>query len=170
MLEQAIRSQQRSVHHHRWTIVILSVLVFVLSAFFYYKAPMQELISRMGIVLMIGGVIVRITIEVISRKRSNSIKYSIDARSAMEKTSVFYQWRKKIHGPVTITIVALYSLGFYMLTPEFATYLPLKWVIIMDVGYIPMAIILIFFIKKGINDEMERLRAVAELQEELNVE
>lgn len=167
MLQLAIRSQQRSNHHHWWTIVILSVLALGLSAFFYYLAPMQELVSRIGIVLMIGGVVVRIIIELASRKRSSSIKFSVDAKSAVEKTSSFYQWRKKIHGPVTVTILALYSLGFYLLTPEFATYLPLKWVIIFDVGYIPMAIVLILGIKRGIDDEMAHLKAVTELQTEL---
>lgn len=167
MLRLARNSQRQSNSHHYWNISILSVVVVVLSWFFYYKAPMQDLISRVGIVLMIGGLLVRIAIEWISRIRNGRIRYSSATKETAAQAAKFYHWRKKIHGPVTITILILYSVGFFLLTPEFARHLPMKWVIIMDVSFVPIAIMLFFSIRSGIRKEMKQLRVLTELETEL---
>jgi hypothetical protein len=65
-----------------------------------------------------------------------------------------------IHGPVTISILLLYTIGFYMLTPEFSRYFSLPVMILIDVSYIAGAAIVGIAIRHGIAKEMTILNAI----------
>ncbi|MBQ4822114.1 hypothetical protein [Aquimarina sp. MMG016] len=156
-----------STKFHYGNIIVLSLLVVMLIAFFYFLAPVQEILSRIGVGLMIGGIVVRILIEAISVSKAKKIDMVDNAIKNTEDTIAFHDYRKRIHGPVTIVIIILYSIGFYMISPEFSKYFDTWQMILMDVSYIFIAIILIFFIRKSVIKEMKTLSEIIELKKEM---
>ena len=167
IIEKAKKNKKSVLYAHYGNMLILTLTLIMITAFFYYVTSFQDLISKIGVVFMIGGLALRILIEWVSSIRSKQMDLTKHANSSMNSLLQFYQFRKKIHGPVTISIVGLYTLGFYMLTPEFSKYIDLHWMIIMDVGYVIGAIILIIFIRKGIKKEMEELAEIVQMKKEL---
>lgn len=153
---------------HIWNAAILGFVVIGLAAFFYYVAPMQETLSRVGIGLMIGGLIVRIIIELISHQKATHIDYAAASNESAAQAKNFYAFRKKIHGPVTITIIALYTIGFYALTPEFSRHFSTFWMWMMDGSYVIIAVILFWGIRKGVVQEMKNLQQINDLQQSIN--
>ncbi|MBL6446155.1 hypothetical protein JMN32_07540 [Fulvivirga sp. 29W222] len=163
----AMQNHSKSKKFHLGNVAILALVCIGISLFFYFIAPMQEAISRLGIVLMVGGLVVRIVIELVSHRKADQIEFNVDTKTTALQASKFYNWRKRIHGPVTVTIVSLYSLGFYLLTPEFLDYIPKFWVVIMDIGYVIIAVILTIVIYTGIKKEMAALREIKDIRSEL---
>jgi len=168
MLQSILKHQAASKHTHLMNILILSITVIGLMAFFYFLAPMQETLSRVGIVLMIGGLLVRIIIELVSHRKAGQIDYSKNSSFSAKQTSDFFSYRKKIHGPVTFIIITLYTIGFYSLTPEFSNYFSTFWLWMMDGSYLIIGIILFLVIRKGVVQEMKDLQRINDLQSSLN--
>jgi hypothetical protein len=61
-------------------------------------------------------------------------------------------------------ILVIYSIGFYMLTPEFLKYLSVEMVIFYDVIYLVMILFLFFQFRKGIKKEMTNLELTIDLK------
>ena len=148
-------------------ILILTATMVVIAAFFRYVAPLRELLSHIGITLMIGGLAARITIELYSIYLSSKVDLSETALKTTDQVFRFYRFRKVIHSPVTITIVALYTIGFYLLTPEFSRYFSLPMMALIDGSYVVGAIVLIWQIRKGIRKEMLDLKDIHDIQTNL---
>lgn len=161
---QAAAKKKSALVAHYGNAGVLTVTVILLMFYFYYLYNFQDILSNIGINLMIGGLILRIAIEIFSAIRSTSINVSDTAAQSLQKSVAFHEFRKRIHGPVTIIIFALYFVGFYMLSPEFSRYISIGWMIIMDVGALVVAALLIFFIRKGIKQELKDLEKMVELQ------
>jgi hypothetical protein len=153
-------------------IKVLNILVLFLTlvgieAFFLYVAKFNALISHIGSALMIGGLLLRIIIECLSIYLSLQIdlsKASIDTNKSFLE---FYKFRKHIHGPVTITILMVYTVGFYMLTPEFSLFFSFPMMVLIDLSYIVGALIVGFAIRKAIKNEMLHLNEIRKLQEQM---
>ncbi|WP_271766281.1 hypothetical protein [Aquimarina algiphila] len=156
-----------SVQFHYGNIAVLSVTLIGIAAFFYFLAPVQEILSRIGVVLMLGGLLTRIVIECISVSKSKKIDVIDNVLKTTNNTIAFYKFRKQIHGPVTIIILALYTIGFYMITPEFSLYFSTWKMILIDVSYIIGAIIFISFIRKSIKKEIKTLLEIIELRNKM---
>ena len=173
-LESAIANiadkKKSSTKFHYGNIIVLSITVIGLLAFFYFLAPVQEWPSRVGVGLMVGGLITRIIIEWISVSKSKKINMAHKALQATEDTITFYNFRKKIHNPVTITIIILYSIGFYMISPEFSKYFDLWQMVLMDVSYVVIAAVLIIYIRKSVIKEMRMLSEIIEIKKEMQEE
>ena len=155
---------------HYGNALVLSATVIMLIFYFYYLYHFQMTLSHIGYNLMIGGLVVRIGIEIFSVFRSKRISISDTAIHSLENSIAFYQFRRRIHGPVTIFIFALYFVGFYMLTPEFSKYISLTGVILMDISALVVAAVLILFIRRGILQELRDLEKIVELQKSLTKE
>ena len=168
IIKLAEQKRKNNLYFHYGNIGVLTGVLIMISLCFHFLFPFRETLSKTGIALMTGGLAVRILIEIFSTIRSLKIDLSEPALKTTDSTLKFYQFRKKIHGPVTYTIVGLYTLGFYMLTPEFAKYIDTVWMAVIDCSYILGAIILVHNIGKGIKKEMEDLRSIIGLQKELN--
>lgn len=164
MFHKAQSSYDKSKKDHIANTIILGLVVVGLVLFFYYLAPLQDGLSRAGIGFMIGGLLLRIVIEIISHAKAAKIMYSKSAAESTGSAAVFYKWRKSIHGPITFAIVMLYSIGWYMLTPEFMRYIDLKYIYLMDIGYLFIMIILFLTIRKGVLKELRQLKALQELE------
>lgn len=152
---------------HYGNAIVLSVTVIFLIFYFYYLYHFQDLLSKIGYNLMIGGLILRIVIEVFSALRSKQIKISDITTASLHNSVAFLEFRKRIHGPVTIVIFILYFIGFYMLTPEFSRYISLKWLLIMDISALFIAVMLMYFIRRGIRQEMEHLENMITIHKSL---
>ena len=159
------KKMKKASNMHIGTLAILSITFIGLVLFFYFLAPLQDTLSHIGIFLMLGGLLLRISIEIISFKKSKQI----DLGKSVEKTNSryleFYKYRKNIHGRITISILIAYTIGYYLLMPEFGQYFGQAMLIILIISYIPAFMIFGFSIRKSIRDEM---RYLDELLEERN--
>jgi hypothetical protein len=165
---QLAKSKKKTIlDFHYGNIVVLSITFIVIGLFFFYVTPFRDILSRIGVGLMLGGLLLRIIIEVFSIMKSKKVQLTNDSSSTTDDAIAFYAFRKKVHGPVTITIVVLYMLGFFFLSPEFSRYIPMKWMIIMDGSFVIGAFILIWVIRKGIKDEMTNLEELIEVRKEM---
>jgi uncharacterized membrane protein YqjE len=72
-----------------------------------------------------------------------------------------------MNGPVTVSIVILYSIGFYLLTPEFSLYFSTAMMVLIDLSYILAAVIFIWSIRKAVKKEMTILNEVIHIQEDI---
>ena len=149
------------------TILILSITLIGVASFFHFLAPVQELLSRMGVGLMLGGLLIRILLEVTTTIRSKKVHIESNSLEAVNNAIAFYQFRKKVQFVVAPTIVALYTIGFYMITPEFLEYLSTEYVIFFDVLYLFLAIFLFIQIRKGVIKEVKTLQETIALKQEL---
>lgn len=168
MLRTILKNHASSKRAHLMNVLILFITVLGLTAFFYFVAPMQETLSRVGIGLMVGGLIVRIIIELVSHQKARQIDYSTNSSLSAKQAQEFFAYRKKIHGPVTFIIVALYTIGFYSLTPEFSNYFSPLWMWIIDGSYLLIGVLLFLGIRKGIVREIRDLKRIGDLQNALN--
>ncbi|WP_196891243.1 hypothetical protein [Aureivirga marina] len=149
------------------TIMILFITLVVISSFFYFVAPVKEIISRIGVGLMLGGLLFRIVIEIISiykAKRINTIESTLQAA---ENSLSFYKFRQLIHRVIAPIVVFLYTIGFFMISPEFSKYLGFWNVVFIDVFYVVIGIILFFVIRKGIQKEVQKLKDILKLKQEI---
>ncbi|WP_408032158.1 hypothetical protein [Tenacibaculum xiamenense] len=161
------KKQQENFFFYYGTILILMITCIGISLFFYYVAPVKHLLSRIGAGLMISGLIVRICIEIISIGKARKINELDDILKTTENTAKFHSYRKFIHEIIAPIIITLYTVGFFMITPEFSIYLQ-KWqVILMNISYVIIGIILFFVIRKGVQKEMKKLKEISDIKNDL---
>lgn len=164
MFSSINKKKSWSTRFHYGNIIILSLVLIGIVSFFYFVAPVQELLSRVGAGCMIGGLFIRIVIEIISVSKAKKINMTDNALQTTNDTIAFYNFRKKIHGPITIGIIVLYTVGFYMITPEFSLYFKTWKMILIDVSYIVGAIIPYIAVRKNIRKEIHILLEIIELK------
>lgn len=167
LITRAEKKKKSTMKLHFLNILILTITLAGISAFFIYVANFNLLISHIGTGLMIGGLVLRILIEFISIFIATKIDLSQTALSANSAFMKFYQFRKKIHGPVTVIILVLYTVGFYMLTPEFRQFFSLPMMVLIDISYIIGAIIFTLNIRKAIRKEMGYLNEIIKIQKDM---
>jgi hypothetical protein len=165
LIQTAEKKKRSSRQAHYATILILSLTLLGLALFFIYVAPMQQTLSRIGITLMLGGLVFRIGVEVYSLDKGHRIDWQAQPDVALQQARQYYQFRKKVHGWFTILILVLYTLGFYALVPEFRLYLSPGFMWYITLSYPVIAVVLIWQIRKGVLKEMEALRELARISE-----
>ncbi|WP_303918600.1 hypothetical protein [Draconibacterium sediminis] len=148
-------------------ITVLVVVVLALLAYFIFVAKFQLTLSKIGAILMCGSIILRIGIELASIFYAKRFDLSEAALKSNNSILNYFNFRKKIHSTVTIAIIILYSVGFYMLTPEFSHWFPLWLLILIDLSYILAAVIFSYFIRSAIRREMKALNEIKRLREDL---
>jgi hypothetical protein len=170
LVQQAKSQKRATTRFHLGNILILTLVWVLLIYYFYVLFHFEDTISRVGHGLMVWGLGIRIAIEMLSTYFSTKIDLTENAKNVNNYTLKFFRFRKFIHGPVTYTIVGLYTLGFYMLTPEFSRYFNLPTLLLIDGSYVIGAIFLVWQIRKGIRKEMEDIRKILKFQEEMQEE
>ena len=170
IIKMAEKKKKSAIQLHIGTILVLAITLAGITAFFRYVAPFEQLISRIGIGFMVSSLVVRILIELYSIYLSTNINVSDTTLKTSDDALRFYRFRKSIHGPVTITIIALYTLGFYMLTPEFSLYFSLPMMILIDLSYILGAVIFTWHIRQAIRKEMSHLSEILRLRKDITRE
>ncbi len=149
------------------TVIILLITLVVISLFFYYVAPVKNILSRIGVLLMIGSLLIRIAIELASARKLKKINTEDSALKSIETLISFHSFRKLIHSPISIIIISAYTLGFYLITPEFSLYISFWILVLIDLSYVVVAIVLFMNISKGIKKEMKTLSDMIQLREDL---
>lgn len=168
MLSVALDAHRKSKKAHRMNIIILSITCVVMAVFLTKILRLSSVISYVGTGLMLGSLVLRIVIEIYSQLKAAKIEYGFNTLHLTEHTIKFYEWRKKVHGTITILIVVLYSIGFYLLTPEFLMMYSKLVVFAIDAGYFVIAVILFFSIRAGVIKEMNYLKKIILLKSDLN--
>jgi hypothetical protein len=167
LIEAGEARKKSTLAAHYGNAAVLSVTVVGLVFYFYYLYNFQDVLSKIGYNLMIGGLTIRVLIELFSAWRSRKIKIADTAAISLQNSVAFHQFRKRIHGPVTMFIFVAYFIGFYMLTPEFYRHISLLWLVLMDASALIVAVVLIYFIRRGIRQELRDLEKMMELQRSL---
>jgi hypothetical protein len=167
IINQAKERQRSSLFAHFGNIAIMTGVMLLVAFFFLYLYPVGALLSKAGVYIMIGGLAIRITVEAFSVARSRRIDVSDAAAKAAGDALEFYNFRRRVHGPVTLVCVGLYIIGWFMLSPEYSRYMPTLWLIAMDLGFVIMAVILIVVIRKGLRKEIADLYRIVELRRQL---
>lgn len=174
VIEDIIKTAQKkmkSTIRLQWsTIIILAITLIIISIFFKYMTQFNQTISHVGTGLMLGGLIVRILLELISIFLSYKINLADTALKSSHDTMSYFRFRKIMNGPVTISIVILYSIGFYMLTPEFSLYFTTPMMVLIDVSYILGAILFTWSIRMAVKKEMTILNEILRIQEDITRE
>ena len=149
------------------TIIILMITLIAVSLFFYYLAPVEQMLSRIGAGLMITGLVFRIIIEIISINKAKRINKLDKTLLTVDNTFSFHQFRKTIHQIYSPIIIGLYSIGFYIIFPEFMLYMSTWMIWFIGTSYLIMGIVLFILIRKGVVDEMKKLTDIMELKKDI---
>ncbi|NSL86182.1 hypothetical protein ECE50_005045 [Chitinophaga sp. Mgbs1] len=119
-IELKARVQAKAIKaKHRWTIIIISVTVLVLAAYFIRIAAYSDRILFTGLGIMITMLLLRIIMEYRSIRKLNTLSAETSFTEYADKLQAFYQWRKKIHLVLTPIVYGLYIAGFILLLPVF---------------------------------------------------
>jgi len=165
--QKAIANKRSSVIFQYTNIAILFSLTVIIYLYLGIWFPYHTTIGQTGVWLMTGSLLIRVIIEWLSILRSKQIRLDAQVLESTKTTLKYYQFRKTIHGPVTFIIVAIYTAGFYMLMPEFTSHAPVWLSLLVMISYPVGAVILIYQIRKGIKKEMDELKELAELQDNI---
>ena len=162
--QKAAARKRSSILFQYANIAILLALAVIIYLFLGLWFPYKTTLGKTGVLLMTGSLLVRVIIEAGSIIRTRKIRLDSALLQNTKDTLDYYLFRKKIHGPVTIIIVAVYSIGFYMLMPEFGKHVPTWLLLITMLSYPIGAVFIIFQIRKGIKKEINELLDLVELQ------
>jgi len=162
------KHQMRSATRLQLTgILILVIVAAGLWAFFIYVARFRQTLSHVGAGLMIGGLIVRIITELFSIYFSTRINLADPALKTNNDSLRYFRFRRIVNGPFTTGILILYTIGFYMLTPEFSLYFSTPILIMIDLSYLLAALIFTWFIRNAVKKEMGILKEVLRITNDL---
>ncbi len=168
VLEKAQAFNKSSIRFQYGNVFILSLtLVFYVICFNKFLLY-GTLLSKTGFLLMSVPLTVRIIAEIISIAKGQSIKMYEDALQHNQQLIDYTAFRKWMHGPVTYTIMGLYTLGYYFIMVEFSELVPLWLILVLCAAYPVVASFLIIQIRKGIKKEMEQLRWLSAFQNEIS--
>lgn len=106
-------------HNYIGTTVILSITVGILVAYFLWISFYGWSLFTIGISLMIGMLVWRIALELISIKRFSRIKPDGAFIIYSERITTYHVWRKKVHLIFTPVIYLSYIIGFIFLLQAF---------------------------------------------------
>ncbi|MEO1654763.1 MAG: hypothetical protein AAFU64_14545 [Bacteroidota bacterium] len=167
LIDQAQQKKRQSIVLQFTAIMVLSGTLLVLIIFFNWFAPLKNGLSLLGKGLMQAVLLIRILVEVYSIYRAQRIEIVTNAYKSNQEQLAYYQYRKKLHGSFTIGLLAIYSLGFLMLGPEFSWHFNTLGMLLIYGSYLPAALITTYFIRKGIRDEMKVQKELLRIQQEL---
>lgn len=163
----AEKNKRNTINIHLGTIAILTITLIGISCFFIFVAPVKQILSLIGVGLMTGSLMIRIMIEIYSLIISQRLDLTESALKNSDATIAFYKFRNQIHGPAMITILIFYTIGFYMLTPEFSVYLSFNMMIFIHLSYLVGAVVVGFSIRNSIKKEMLSLQEILRLKNKL---
>lgn len=156
------QKQKENFSFYYGTIIILTITLIAISLFFYYMAPVKETLSRIGAGLMITGLAFRILIEIVSVIKAKRINKLDKTLQTVDNSLNFHQFRKTIHQVYSPIIIV-----FYIIFPEFMLYMSVLMIWFIGISYLIMGTVLFIIIRKGVVDEMQKLRDIMELKKDI---
>ncbi|NRB61025.1 MAG: hypothetical protein HRU50_13930 [Winogradskyella sp.] len=162
--EKIGRINSDNIKFYYGTLMILTLTLVVITGFFKFVAPVKDVASIIGAGLMILGLCFRILTELKSISKIKKVQIHENTMQTIEKVIRFHEHRKIIHTIIMPIILLLYTIGFYMITPEFLKYLAVELVILFDAIYLIMIIVLYIQFRKGIKKEMQNIELTFNLK------
>lgn len=141
----------------RITNVVLSITALVLVGFFFYISAYKFQMVTLGLLLMIGGLILRIGIEFSSIRNLKRMNVSTDAQSFKEQLIQYYKGRTKVHFLATPLIIITYCIGFVLLLPSFKATLSSGFYSYIVISSVVLLVVLGIFIVKQVQKELMML-------------
>ncbi|CAM4156983.1 hypothetical protein [Gillisia limnaea] len=170
-IEKKIKTKERENYFFYFgTIIILSLTLIGLLLFFNYVAPVQEIVSKIGAGLMIIGLLFRIIIEAISITKAKRIIKLDNTLNNLENLIKFHQFRKIIHNTISPIILTAYTIGFFIITPEFSKYIEFWYLTLYCISYFVAGIIIFSVIRKSVKNEMKKIDEILSLKKELTAQ
>lgn len=167
-LVQRIDAKRKSGLRFQYgNIAILGAVLILLVVFFVILYPFREWVSRIAVGMMIGGMALRVAVEMISIQKSNMINLGDTALATLQKSESYLSFRKKVHGPVTISIVAVYTIGYYAILPELSKYFDSRLILFWAIIYVVGAVFLVSQVRKSIKKELQELKEIVNLKKEI---
>lgn len=167
IVQKAKTKQRKSRNAHFTTIAILLVTLLAIGYYYLFVMRYQLLVSHIGFGLMGTMLLVRIVLEAYSLKCYAKIDIAHNAKENLEQTIRFVRLRQQIHGTVSITILVAYIIGFVLLGKEMYLTLPSIFFYGFYAMFVVLAIVLTLIIRKGVQKELQHLRQLVTLLEEL---
>ncbi|NRB49264.1 MAG: hypothetical protein HRU41_16425 [Saprospiraceae bacterium] len=167
ILEQR-KSASRSFQYGTLAILLFTLIGFC--AFFMYVAPVKQTMSRVGAIAMLGGLTIRVLLEILSLLRLRRISTLSNSKENTKNSIRFHAFRVKTQSIYSPVIIAVFTVGFYLLTPEFVDNLSFNMVLFIDISYLFIAAILFYVIRMGVKKELQNLEEWTDLLRELEAD
>ncbi len=149
MLQLAEQKTKQVKAKHLITIALLSITVLLIIWYFATYAAVTFNQFSIGLLLMIGSLLIRIVIEVISYSKLRKMDMRVDFKTYAAHLTRFYKKRRVLHFILTPLLYAAYVTGFvlllqvfqeqftkgfyyYLLVSGFGSLLVLAWVILQS--------------------------------------
>lgn len=139
------------------TNVVLGSTIIILLGFFFYIAGYGNQQVVLGITFMIGSLLIRILLEVLSIRNLNKMNMLLQQTDFKDDLIAYYSHRKFVHFLYTPIIIGSYVSGFLILLPLFKANLSdgfYSYIVISSI------VLLIFFsvIARQIRNEIKELK------------
>jgi len=165
-LRKKIKKANRVVNgSHAKNIIILSITAILITIGYSLIIKQGTTVTITGLVSMLLALFIRIGIEVVSLNRKKKLDVLATSKHLAKDLSIYYKWRKKIHKFPTLLTVLTYIFGVGLLFIEFKVHLTPFWFNFFLIEFVIIAIILFFFIRKKIRQEVNSLTDLIALYE-----
>jgi len=169
VIKKITEKKNENTKFHYGNVFVLLLTLVVICTFFIFIAPVQETLSRIGAGLMIGILVVRIVVEIYSVKQSHKLDPTQNTVGNLSKSVEYLRLRRRIHGVLTISLVVIYTIGLFMIFPEFLLYLGWIPLVVFYGMYLVSGIIIIVTLKKKIRQELIDIEETIELRKALTI-
>lgn len=159
---EVLRGAKRIKNKQRITNIILGITVAILISFFIYISGYKNNQVILGLSLMVGTLIMRMLLEILSIKKLKQMNSLLDHKAYKQELICYYEQRKNVHFIWTPLIVLGYVAGFFILLPLFKANLSSGFYSYIIVSGIISLIVLTVFIAKQIQNEMQEIRRLKE--------
>jgi Ca2+/Na+ antiporter len=167
LIEQAQTANRNSLSFQRGTLLIMVSSFLMMCYFLLFYFGFREGLSHLGVGLMLGFFLLRIILEAYSLKKGRAKTYDQPAKATLDQEKGYLQLRLRIHGFFTFLTLCVYTLGFLLLLPEFSSYIRPFWMAALVASYFVPGILLTLVIRKNVQKELNELRVVVALNENL---
>ena len=168
LISRAADKRKSNKQFYYGNIFVLVMTLVVLIVVWRQWMPVQELLSRAGIGIMICSLALRIIIEVFSMLKARAIDLVDNASDANRDRISYYRFRKVVHGPVTISLVVAYLIGLFMILPELNLYISTWLIVVFTSAFIVSGLFIIYKVRQSIKDEMENLKFFISIDDSLH--
>lgn len=148
----AIKNKQRI------TYLVLGSTIIILIGFFFYIAGYSNQQVVLGITFMIGSLLIRILLEVLSIRNLNKMNMVSQQTDFRNDLLAYYKNRKLVHFLWTPIIITCYVIGFIILLPLFKANLSAGFYTYIIISSIVLLIFFSVFIAKQIRNEIKELK------------
>jgi hypothetical protein len=146
----------------RITYLVLGSTIIILIGFFFYIAGYSNQQVVLGITFMIGSLLIRILLEVLSIRNLNKMNMVSQQTDFRNDLLAYYKNRKLVHFLWTPIIITCYVIGFIILLPLFKATLSAGFYTYIIISSIVLLIFFSVFIAKQIRNEIRELKRLQE--------